>query len=114
MEGFHFKNTNEAFEGDKISLENKIIQERIAGKPIAAAINELIKIFTIIDKITKSGINSEVEAGELILSLWEELDVKIFEPEDIFTKKMLPKVMNSPHFQAIYVEINNGLVAVQF
>jgi hypothetical protein len=111
MEGF--KNTIEAFEGDKISLENKIIQKRIAGKTIAAGIHELIKIFTIIDKITESEINSEVEAGKLILALWEKLDVKIFEPEDIFTKKMLTKVMNSNHFQAMYVEINNGPVMIE-
>lgn len=113
MEEFHFKNANESFDGDIINLENKTIQERIAGKPVVAGVQELFKIFTIIDKITKSGVNSEVEAGKLILDLWEELDVKIFEPEDIFTRKMLTKVINTPHLHSIYVEINNGPVMIE-
>lgn len=113
MEGFRIENTNEAFKPGKIILENKKIQEAMAGKPVEAGIKELIKIFTICDRVVNSGEITEEKAGEMILDLFDELDVRIFEPEQIFSKKVLNQLLGLSGIESLSVQINDGMVEIK-
>jgi hypothetical protein len=113
MEGFKFEYINEKSQTCKISLENQKIQEILVGMPVKKGVHELLKIFAIMKILSEGDARSETEAGEIILDLYDQLDVKIFEPEDIFTHSVIQQLLESKNISSLFVEINNGPVLIE-
>lgn len=116
MEGSKFQNNNEKVPSVRIvskKTQNELISRMGWGKPISNDISEFIKIYAIMNSIAQKNISSEVEAGKMVLDLWDEFDVKLFEPEDFFTKDAMKQILSANKVEEFSLTLNGGPINIR-
>lgn len=114
MEKVNLENPNEKLPSIRIvskKTQNELVRP-VFGRPISLAVSEFVKMYAILDSIAQKAY-SEKEAGELILDLWEELDVKLYEPEDIFTEDIIKQALSAKKVEEFSLTFNGGPINIR-
>lgn len=103
--------------GDSIAIvldtnKNKI-GVRMWGRPIGSGVTELIKIFAIMNSVAKIESPTTRTMEEKVLDLWNEFDVQLFQPEDIFTEKVLTELRSAKTVNSLSLELNDGPIVIR-
>jgi hypothetical protein len=111
MENFKFESNKESIKS--LHLKTTMIQEALVGRSVEAGVNELIKIHAIVNQLIKQEVSNISEAGIIILDLFDEFDIKYFEPDMIFTKDLLTQIFKLKNPISLDFEINDTLITIE-
>ncbi|RXK60040.1 hypothetical protein ESA94_13415 [Lacibacter luteus] len=107
MEGFRAENNNEKINPVSLKISKDQIERVFWGRSVDVTAEELVKVFAIISHIKEKGIRDESEIKDAASDLFDELDVKLFTYEMIFTDQTIDEIITAKEIDSITMDFND-------
>lgn len=95
MEGFKKPENNSEKENFTVNLDNDKLEEALVGEEIETGLDDLLKVFAIINKLVTEGAHSPEIIKMLAKDLLERYEAEILTYRDIFTKGVVRQIADA-------------------